>query len=309
MGLLGKLMRFSNSSGAGSRRARRRAGKGARAVTRSPRACRFETMEQRQLLSADPIRIGAYYRDAGNDTDVIPNTIEITWLGGAPGTQLSRIVIDTDKAGDGLTIGDTFFDTSPGGKGVFDNHPFQLVKNDGFTVTGVSVSDDGTQLILDFSGFDAGEKLVFTIDVDEMGALKANSVAEGAEFEASKLTGTFRAPHFYDTTGTDIFLDDYDPKLAGTGLDLPPDSQNPVFTAGAMFSLVQPPLPISLSGAVFVDANLNNNQDPGDVGHRRRAACAARIQWHELFHHRHHDDRCTGQLSLRRSAARHLRDL
>jgi hypothetical protein len=56
---------------------------------------------------------------------------------------------------------------------------------------------------------------------------------------------------------------------------LPPDSYIPpnpantpaeVLTAGAIFPLTQVPLPISLSGTVFVDANLNNNQDPGDAG-------------------------------------------
>jgi protocatechuate 3,4-dioxygenase beta subunit len=259
VGLLSKVMRFSNPFAAKSRRVRAGAG------GRTPRACRFEPMEPRQLLSADPIRLGAYYRDAGNDTDVVPNTIELTWLGGAPGTQLTRVVIDTDKTGDGLTIGDTFFDTAAGGKGVFAHHPFQVVDHTGFTVN-ATVSDDGTQLILDFTGFDAGEKLVFTIDVDEMGFLKANSVAEGAEFEGSKLTSTFTAPHFQVKTGTDIFLDDYDPKLAGSGLDLPPDSQNPVFTAGAILTLTQTPLPISLAGTVYADGNLNNVQDSGDAG-------------------------------------------
>jgi len=251
-------MRFSNPF-AKSRRARTGAG------SRTPRACRFETMESRQLLSADPIKLGAHYLDAGNDTDVIPNTIELTWVGGAPGTQLTRVVIDTDKAGDGLSLGDAFFDTPLPGKGVFDNHPFQVVSNAGFTVTS-TVSSDGTKLILDFIGFDAGEKLVFTIDVDEMGFLKANSVAEGAEFEGSKLTGTFKAPHFYEASGTDIFLDDYDPKLAGTRLNLPVDSQNPVFTAAAIVGLQQTPLPSSLAGTVYVDGNLNNNQDTGDAG-------------------------------------------
>ena len=80
-----------------------------------------------------------------------------------------------------------------------------------------SVVDGGTRLEFHFTGFDAGEKLIFTIDVDEMGFLGPNSLAEGNEFEGSTLSATFTAPHYNDASGKDMFLDFYDRKLAGTG--------------------------------------------------------------------------------------------
>ncbi|MBC7336797.1 MAG: hypothetical protein H5U01_11085, partial [Clostridia bacterium] len=70
-------------------------------------------MEARMLLSASPIHLGMVYYEDATGTDESGDTLELTFQGGAPGTQLTRIVIDTDKLGDGLTIGDCFFDTSP----------------------------------------------------------------------------------------------------------------------------------------------------------------------------------------------------
>ena len=37
-------------------------------------------------------------------------------------------------------------------------------------------------------------------------------------------------------------------------------------TAGAITHAEQTPLPISLSGTVFADTDLDNTQDPGEVG-------------------------------------------
>ena len=104
--------------------------------------------------------------------------------------------------------------------------------------------------MLHFTGFDAGEKLIFTIDVDEQGFLGPNAVAEGNEFEGSTMTAKFSAAHYAEATGSDMFVDFYDSKLTGTGLALPPDAYNtadayvppgavagPVYTAGAIFPL------------------------------------------------------------------------
>ena len=136
-----------------------------------------------------------------------------------------------------------------------------------------SVADGGMRLEFHFTGFDAGEKLIFTIDVDEMGFLGPNSLAEGNEFEGSVLSATFTAPHFYEASGKDMFIDFYDSKLAGSSLSLPPDSYMPPsetahsdLTAGAIFSLEQKPLPIRISGVVFEDFNGDNAQQPGDSG-------------------------------------------
>ena len=57
----------------------------------------------------------------------------------------------------------------------------------------------------------------------EQGFLGANAVAEGNEFEGSRLTATFAADHYFDVAASDIFIDYYDGKLAASGLDLPPD--------------------------------------------------------------------------------------
>ena len=237
------------------------------------RVCRFEEMEARQLLSAaQPIQIGVvYYEDASGEDNAGGDRFEITFQGGAPGTQLTRLTIETDKLGDGLTIGDCLFDTAPSGLGAYLSDPLAIVGREGIDSVDYSVADGSTTLVFNFTGFEADDKLVFTVDVDEMGFLGPNAVAEGNEFEGSQLSGTFAAPHYYDVSGSDIFVDFYDAKLEASGLPLPPDdypplatTPKPVLTAGAFFPLSQTPLPISLSGTVFEDLNANNVREPGD---------------------------------------------
>jgi len=230
-------------------------------------------MESRQYLSATPIQVGAvYYEDATPD-DQKADTIEITWSGGADGTQLTSLVIDTDKNGDGLSMGDCLFDTAAGGLGAYGHQPLTIVSQTGIDSVSYKVADGGTTLEFTFTGFDAGERLIISIDVDEMGFLSPNAVAEGAEWEGTKMTATFAAAHYAETSGTDIFLDFYDSKLTASGLALPPDDYVPpgtepseVYTAGAIFSLQQTPLPITLSGTVFEDMNGNNAQESEDPG-------------------------------------------
>ena len=86
MGLLRKLDGFRRRF----RRAQSFASRVPNAAT-SPRICRFEQMEPRRLLAASvvPIHVGAvYFEDAGGE-DEAGDLIEITFSGGAPGTQLS----------------------------------------------------------------------------------------------------------------------------------------------------------------------------------------------------------------------------
>lgn len=271
--------------------------RGARAVVEPEsaprlRICRVEELEPRQLFAAD-IQIGAVYYElgsAGSGTDSVGNEFIITWQGGAPGTQLSELTIDTDKAGDGLSIDDPFFDILAGGAGApgFGSLPFILGKHDGFDVTGVSVVDGGTKLKLTFNGFEAGERLFFRIDVDENGLPVPNAVVEGKEFEGSHLVGTFTSPDYYAATGSDVFLDNYDFKLAPSGLPLPPDNYLPppaeryqpvppstyvppvppgdqsVYTDGAIFALRQTPLPNSIAGMIHVDTNGDCLYQPGE---------------------------------------------
>lgn len=238
------------------------------------RICRFEEMERRQLLSIAPIHVGVvYFEDNSGQDQAGGDQFIITWAGGAPGTQLTRLVIDTDKQGDGLNIGDVFFDTAPGGLGAFQSAPLVVVQQAGIDAVYASVEDGGTRLVLDFVGFDPGETLVLTVDVDEMGFLGPNAVAEGNEFEGSRLSAHFAADHYYEASGSDMFLDFYDAKLLASGLPLPADDYvppgdvpRPVYTAGAFLRLVQTPLPVTVAGTVFEDLDLDNQADAGEPG-------------------------------------------
>ena len=239
------------------------------------RVCRFESMEPRQMLAADLdlITIGSVYYEDESGFDDGGDLIEITFNGGAAGTQLSQIVIDTDKLGDGPTIGDTFFDLAPGGEGAFNALAIGVESSAGIESYDIAAADGGQTLVINFTGFDAGDKIVLSLDVDEFGFLGSNAVAEGNEWEGSKLSATFTQENYFDATGGDIYLDAFDDKLAGTGLNLPNDNYippgtdpAPVRTAGAVFQLEQQPLPITIAGTVFEDFNQNNQQDTGDPG-------------------------------------------
>ncbi len=235
------------------------------------RRCRLESLEPRCLLAGD-IQLGAVYYEDASGFDEQADTIRITWSGGQPGTQLTQLSIETDKLNDGLTIGDVFFDTSASGLGAYNASPLVIQASNGFTVNSVNVSDGGTVLTFTFSGFDAGEQLIFTVDVDEQGFLGPNAVAEGNEFEGSRLLATFQAPHFYEASGQDIFIDQFQSKWQAAGLNLPNDNYapidetaSPVRTAGAFFPLTQVPLPSSLAGVVFEDANQDNVRQAGET--------------------------------------------
>lgn len=249
------------------------------------RLCRFEAMESRQLLSATvaPLQIGAVYFEDSNKFDEVSvlqgtstnvaDLLEIGFTGGADATQLTELRIDANN---------TFFDTASTSPGAYGSFPLTIISHDGFEILSASVVDGGTALVLTFSGFNAGEKLVFSVDVDEQGNLQPNAVVEGAEFEGAALTATFTAPHMNDiTTPGLVFYDDFD--LAATGLeDLLPNnnydnaaalaflpegcSPGPVYTAGAQGSVQQTPLPITLSGTVYSDPNANNRRETGELG-------------------------------------------
>src|SRR5207247_1226543 len=52
------------------------------------RRCHFETMEERRLLDADPIKIGVTYLEDDSGSDQQADTFQVLFEGGAPGTEL-----------------------------------------------------------------------------------------------------------------------------------------------------------------------------------------------------------------------------
>ncbi|MGN6136653.1 MAG: LEPR-XLL domain-containing protein, partial [Aureliella sp.] len=149
----------------------------ARSAFRSPaarkrsRSITLEAMEPRLLMTADPIWVGGVYVEDDSGTDQHGDSFYITFEGGAPGTQLTRLVIDGDLNTPGFGLGDLFFDTVEGGLGADHASGFKITKlttaNPNATVN-VTVADGSTKLILDFTNFQAGDTLVFQIDVDEV---------------------------------------------------------------------------------------------------------------------------------------------
>ena len=147
---------------------------------------------------APQVLLGSVYFEEATGDDSQPDMIQVSFDGGAAGTTLNRLVIDGDKLGDGLSTGDVFFDTADGGLGAFGDVGFSIVSTNGFTVNSVAVVDGGSQIVFTFSGFDAGEKLEFSLDADEAqfvggGDVDTNSLVEGAEFQRSNMTGKFSA--------------------------------------------------------------------------------------------------------------------
>ena len=251
--------------------------------TPGPRSCRFEQMEPRRLLAAD-LHLGAVYFEEATGDDTEADVIEVTYEGGVAGTQLTRLVIDGDKKGNGRHEGDIFFDTAAGGLGAFEHVGLTIESSDGFDVKSVAVADGGSQIAFTFIGFDPGEKLVFSIDVDEIGfiddeagTIDTTSVVEGGEFQRTRMTAEFTAPHYALASLETVFWDSFDANFAaaaataGSTLDLPGDpyiAEDNLSdrTAGAVVHDAQTPLPIAISGTVFVDQDLNNVQSPGENG-------------------------------------------
>lgn len=241
-----------------------------------------EQMEDRRMMAADVLLGAVYLEDAVAGEDNAPDTIRVSFVGGAAGTTLNRIIIDGDKLGNGASGGDIFFDTAAGGAGAFGNSPFKVVSSSGFSVTSFQVVDGGTKLVIDLVGFEAGEELVFSIDVDEYGetrqGLNWNAFAEGGEFEGSILTGEFSAPGFVDLTLTGTYYDFFDAdfaaaeqaaggqltKLPGDNYDDPNDPLIPVRTAGAVAHAPQVEL-ARISGYVYHDKDNDGVFDTGEA--------------------------------------------
>ncbi|TWT48540.1 SdrD B-like domain-containing protein [Botrimarina hoheduenensis] len=208
MGFFSSLLR-RRSSGAAIR---------AKRLAVGPRRSRIEMCEERRLLAADVLLGSVYFEEATGD-DSEADILQVSFVGGAAGTTLDRLVIDGDKLGDGLTSGDLFFDISSSDPGSFGAVGLTIVATEGFQVTGVEVLDGGSQIAFTFSGFEAGEELVFSIDVDEAqfvdgATVDTNALVEGGEFQRSKLVGNFSAPGHVDLQLTGTYWDAFDDNFA-----------------------------------------------------------------------------------------------
>lgn len=258
-----------------------------RAVKRNPRG---EHLEARALLAADAIHVGVTYletdyletdSDAGNDSQ--GDRFILSFVGGAPDTELSELRISTDKDGDGLSVGDLIFDTKSGGRGKEGFHDFKVIRTESLTGGQISasaeVADGGTDLVIRLTGFKAGDRLEFTIDVDQILRMSSDlatfnaaldTISSGQEFQDSILSATFRAPHFEEAAADSLFINDYGDPQATFGLDLPPDVSNdpdsrPNRSAAAVATTRQIPKPISIAGTVWVDDSLNLRREANET--------------------------------------------
>ncbi|MDR0871166.1 MAG: FG-GAP-like repeat-containing protein, partial [Planctomycetaceae bacterium] len=258
------------------------------------RICRFEEIEPREFLSATPyeapapINVGIVYHedyytgfqsgqeDAGGDTFVI------AWNGGAGNTTLDKIVIDLNKVSGAGSDAKISFNPDgavrPNGYGTFYPFDYNLESNaDNGITANATLSLDGKQLVIDFTGFTAGKKFYFKIDADEYHAGEGTGIdrsVSGKEMEGAMVTSYFSAADYKDNSHKGMFLDQY--RFGeNTGLDqlLPGDEyygtgkSDTVNTAGAWGTLdVQDPKAGSISGYVYEDFNndgqFSSNENP-----------------------------------------------
>ena len=265
-------------------------------VAATIRKCRFEAMEPRQMLDADPVVAGITYLedDAGEDTT--PDYFEVTFEGGSDTTQMTQFVINGDQDGSGdLSDGDMFFDVDANSPGTGQFHGFQFHAggSQGISAGDVNflVSDDGLTLTVTLNNFEAGDVLAFTIDVDEVERFKMDKIASGVEFEGTFFQATFVDDHFNLTpqnvaidaqlsegfvqpqTGG-IFYDEYDQLfsagagISGQTLELSGDNESNQAnrTAGAIDAYELTPKPVVLSGTVYHDVDHDCDQDALEQG-------------------------------------------
>lgn len=255
------------------------------------RALRAERLEPRLLFAADPLHVGIVYietdfleGETGNTSDEIADRFLLSFNGGAPQTELREIRLSLDKDADGLTIGDLLFDTAPGGRGKAGWHPFAITKIDADSGqrAGVQaiVADSGTELTIKLDGFEAGDLLEFSLDIDEVVRMHGNLdlfnraldvIASGQELQDARFWADFVAPHYEPVTAYAVMENDYgDPRATSIGLSkLPPDQgappdSFPSRSAAAIATAKQVPKPISLSGQVWVDDDLDLLREPGE---------------------------------------------
>ncbi len=261
------------------------------------RKCYFEVMEQRRVLSADPVIAAVTYAEGDGGQDLAPDHFEVTFEGGADTTQLTQFTIngDQDLSGD-HSSGDAFFDSTGDLPGTGDHHDFQFdaVNSQGVEasdVQSVSVSSDGLSLIVEVTNFEAGDVFAFTIDVDEVEGLRNDTITSGVEFEGSFFEAQFvdenftfnsadlslettLAEGFEQTQLEGVFYDEYDNLFAegesqsGGEYDLLADNElgNENRTAGAIDAYELEEKPITIEGNVYHDEDIDCVHDEGEDG-------------------------------------------
>lgn len=281
----------------GSRRTRQQKLDPPRTNSELLRQCHFEVMEPRQLLDADPVIAGITYLedDAGQDTT--PDFFEVTFEGGAATTQMTSFIIngDQDQSGD-RSLGDIYFDVDSTAPGTSSSHPFTFI-DDGSAgiaahdILGIETSADGLSLTVHVQNFSAGDKLRFSLDVDEIESTRDDKIVSGVEFEGTGFSAVFvddnyvfnslNVPviHNLDDGGTQaqregVFYDEYNTllgtgnQLAGSTLNLSLDNQLGASnrTAGAIAAYELEAKPVVISGHVFHDENLDCDHDGNESG-------------------------------------------
>lgn len=253
------------------------------------RQCRVERLEDRRVLSANPVIAGVTFFETDGGVDTQPDYFEVTFQGGSQTTQMTSFTINGDQDGSGgRSLGDIVFHASPTVAGSGDYHAFRFdsANSRGITADDIvswQVSNDGLRLDVVVNNFEAGDRLAFTIDTDEIERLRPDMIVSGVEMETSFFNANFVDTHYTFERMTGIspdgktsgrFWDDYDPlfvfagELAGSPLALAADGAtgHPNRTAGAWdgYQLVEKP--VSISGRVFHDENINCQQDGSEMG-------------------------------------------
>lgn len=261
------------------------------------RSCKFEELEPRRVLSADPVIAGLTYFEGDLGQDTTPDYFEVTFQGGSATTQLTQFTINGDQDGNAnLNDGDIFFDvtSSQPGAGGHAGFQFNMTHSSGIAaddILSVHVSPDGLLMSVDVKNFEAGDVLAFTADVDEAERFRTDKIASGVEFEGTRLEATFSDAHhvfveksisiehvldegFQQQQVDGFFYDEYDElidegsRLAGQDLVLTYDNQTGYAdrSAAAILGYDLNPLPISISGNVFHDLDLECGRDSDGTG-------------------------------------------
>ena len=245
------------------------------------RLSKFELLEQRCLLTADLLNLGVIYHERDLGSDQTGDTLEVTFNGGAQSSELTRLIINSDHDQLGFGSADVIFDTLAGGLGADQAIPLSVkqwaVQNPLATLT-TQVSDGGSSIIVTLQGFQAGDRLILEVDVDEVEFLNPREtdlttinsgidpITSGIEFQGVRLSAEFSAPGYEDIGGMTLFWNAYDPARTKSGLDIPDDNAAGARdrTAGAFISIQQQQSPSSISGSVFMDTNNDQYRNSKD---------------------------------------------